>query len=69
MNHIEAIVELHGIVEKKFCHEIIQYINKLNLTKLKSLNEIDKDTRKVLGHSLHPEKNIFNKINKKMNLM
>ena len=69
MNHIEAIVELHGIVEKKFCHEIIQYINKLNLTKLKSLNEIDKDTRKVLGHSLHPEKNIFNKINKKIEFL
>ena len=66
MNYTEAIVELHNIVDKNFCDEVIKLSKKQckNYFKIGSKGLVNKDERNVLGHHLDPKdhKIMFNKI-------
>ena len=66
MNYLEAIVQIDNVVSNDFCKEIINSYDSFKLENLSVLKEIDKNERNVLGYSLGPNKDPFDKIKKEI---
>tara|TARA_R110002012_G_scaffold118692_1_gene267635 strand:- start:2478 stop:3011 length:534 start_codon:yes stop_codon:yes gene_type:complete len=66
VNYLEAIVQIDNVVSNDFCKEIINSYDSFKLENLSVLKEIDKNERNVLGYSLGPNKDLFDKIKKEI---
>jgi len=62
MDHLEAIIQLDGLISNDFCDEIIDSYKQFKLDNLFVYDDVDKNVRNVLGYSLAPSVDPFKKI-------
>ncbi len=66
MNYLEAIIQLDGLISDDFCNEIIDSYKQFKMDNLFTYDKVDKNVRNVLGYSLAPGVDPFNKIKKEI---
>ncbi len=66
MDHLDAIIQIDGMIDNNFCKEIIDSYKKFKLEDLPVHHDVDKNERNVLGYTIGPKKNPFNKIKKQI---
>jgi len=66
VDHLEAIVQIDNLISHDFCDEIIDSYKQFKLENLSVHHDVDKNERNVLGYSLGPNKNPFDKIKKEI---
>ncbi len=66
MNYLEAIIQLDSLISDNFCEEIIDSYKNFKLEDLPVHHDVDKNERNVLGYTIGPKKEPFNKIKKEI---